>query len=161
MANLTDIPSPNIPAGIAALDAHLPAVLEGKTLADIGWSRVSPYTLCIPLWAMQQDFYLLRLQFDCYPEWPPGAQFVNPITKNYEKEKDVCWLPVIEAPNLRVHKDYQGQGQLICNSSTCEFYKVRHALDKPEHIWKSTYTFMHTLSTIRHAMYASYSGRMS
>lgn len=154
-----------IPArGKAALERDLPLVLRDRSLADAGWSRLDDLTLCIPLWSLGGDFYLLRLQFHCYPEWPPGTLFVNPITRDYRFPDDKRWLPTIEAPHLRVHADYaNSKKQLICNSTTCEFYEVRHGLDDQNHIWdEKQHNFNHTLFTITQALQSEhYKGRQS
>ena len=161
MAALNADPVPNLPAGIARLERDLPDVLAGRTLEQAGWVQPTRSSLCIPTWSKTFDFFLLRLTFECYPEWPPSALFVNPITKIYEG-KDIMWLPKIEAPHLKTHANYADRhGQVICNSSTLEFYKVGHGLGDAGHIWNESYTFQHTLHTITDALRSSfYLGRM-
>jgi len=164
MAAVNETPVAAPARGIEALERDLPVVLRGRPVEEAGWCRFDDLTLLIPLWSIAFDFYLLRLQFHCYPEWPPSAQFVNPVTKEYKVGHDTIWLPSIEAPHIRVHADYSGQKrQLICNSSTLEFYEVRHGLDHPDHIWRSDrQNFNHTLSTISHALQREYyRGRQS
>lgn len=164
MAALNEMPVPVPARGIAALERDLPIITRGCTVEDLGWCRPDDLTLFIPLWSREGHFYLLRLQFHCYPDWPPSAQFVNPRTGAYVFGEDKIWLPTIQAPHLAVHADYSNtKKQLICNSSTLEFYELRHGLDKPEHIWNSeTMNFNHTLSTIRQALRSEhYVGRQS
>ena len=49
--------------------------------------------------------------------------------------------------------------QLICNSTTLEFYDVRHSV-QAQHIWDaSRHNFNHTLFTITEAMRHYYKGR--
>lgn len=161
MANVNETPVPDPARGAAALERDIPIVLGGRPLETAGWVRVNDLTLCIPLWSTGADFFLLRLQFHCYPVWPPSAQFVNPLTKEYKISEDARWLPKIEAPHLQVHPNYSNTNkQLICNSSTLEFYEVRHGLDKPEHVWnETTQNFNHTLFTITEALRNHYKGR--
>jgi hypothetical protein len=166
MAQLNTDPVPLPPAeAIAALEEDLPIVLQGKTLDEVGWVRLDPLTLLMPMVGVQQgnppDDYLLRLGFGYYREWPPSAQFVNPETKQYTIGKDARWLPKLEGCNeIHVHADYESKGQLICSSITLEFYKVRHGLD-PKHLWDSKrQNFAATLATIRWALRSDfYKGR--
>lgn len=163
MARANETPVPDPARGKAGLERDLPVVLAGRSLTDAGWVKINDLTLCIPLWSAAGDFFLLRLQFDCYPAWPPSAQFVNPLTKEYTFPDDARWLPKIEAPHLQVHPNYNHNGggkQLICNSSTLEFYEVRHGLDKEEHMWnEGRDNFNHTLFTIKDALLRYYKGR--
>src|SRR5205823_2646053 len=102
-------PIPDPARGAEAFERDLPLVLKGRTLEEAGCSKIDSVTLCMPLWSPSGDFFLLRLQFHCYPEWPPSALFVNPLTKDYKIGEDERWLPRIEAPNLQVHANYSGQ----------------------------------------------------
>jgi hypothetical protein len=75
----------------------------------------------------QVDLYLLKLVFDHYPKGPPSAQFINPLTMNYTIPNDVRWVPKCEnAPDIHFHPNYNNVVQLICSSTTLEFYKVNH-----------------------------------
>ncbi|MDA9504961.1 hypothetical protein XI09_09670 [Bradyrhizobium sp. CCBAU 11386] len=160
MANANETPVPDPARGGEALERDLPLALKGRTLEEAGWCRIDGLTLCVPLWSPSADFFLLRLQFHCYPEWPPSAQFVNPITKDYKLGDDDRWLPNIEAPHLRVHPNYNDQKrQLICNSTTLEFYNLRHPVEA-RHVWDpERHNFNHTLFTITEAMRLYYRGR--
>lgn len=160
MANANETPVPDPARGAEALERDLSLVLKGRTLEEAGWCRIDGLTLCVPIWSTSADIFLLRLQFHCYPEWPPSALFVNPITRDYKVGEDERWLPRIEAPHLHVHPNYNGQnGQLICNSATLEFYTVRHSVEA-QHIWNpSRHNFNHTLFTITEAMRHHYKGR--
>ena len=152
-----------------ALDEDLPKVLKGRTVADAGWRRPDPLTLLIPLWATaptgSHDFYLLRLHFGYYRDWPPSAQFVNPRTLTYSIGSDTLWLPKIEGcSELRIHSAYDHSGrklQLICCSNTLEFYEVRHGV-KQQHLWNGkTLNFAATLNAICRGLGpAYYKGRM-
>jgi len=161
MAEIGKDPVPNTPAeAVAALNSHLPIVLRGKTMSEVGWERPDLLTLLIPLVGTRDDGaddkYLLRLNFGYYPEWPPSALFVNPDTKQYAYPSDISWLPIVEGNNgLAVHKDYNNQGQLICCSMTLEFYKVRHSVD-PRHLWNSKGNFAATLNAIKNALKPPY-----
>ncbi len=78
MARAREAPLPNTPARAqAALDAHLPLALRGRTLDEVGWARPDPLTLLIPLSGIREDGtrddFLLRLHFLYYPDWPPSA----------------------------------------------------------------------------------------
>ncbi len=162
MASVNETPVPDPARGIQALERDLIVVLRNRSVKEVGWCRSNDLTLLIPLWSTGFDFYLLRLQFHCYPEWPPSAQFVNPVTTEYRAGEDVTWLPLVEAPHIRVHADYSNsKRQLICNSSTLEFYELRHGLDNPDHIWRpESQNFNHTLATIAQALQGDhYRGR--
>jgi hypothetical protein len=141
-----------------------------KGLRELSYQRPEPLTLLVPLFgnpdSESPDLYLLRLQFSYYPEWPPSAQFVNPLTRQYDKDKDLAWLPRIEGnQRIQVHPNYQTQGgqsiQLICSSMTLEFYKVRHDC-KESDIWTNTHSFAATLNEIRMGLRpdGGYKGRM-
>ena len=137
-----------------------------KGLHGLSYQRPDPLTLLVPLFGSpgseSPDLYLLRLQFSYYPEWPPSAQFINPSTRQYDKAKDLLWLPHIEGnPRIQVHSDYQGKGQVICSSMTLEFYKIRHGCSESD-IWTETHTFAATLNEILMGLRpdCGYKGRM-
>src|SRR6266496_4143176 len=114
MARMNTNPVPVAPAdAIAALEEDLPVVLKGRTLEDVGWKRLDPLTLLVPMVGERpgqpDDPYLLRLGFGYYREWPASALFVNPETNDYRLGEDTKWLPKIEGTNeIAVHADYQG-----------------------------------------------------
>lgn len=158
MAKDGETPVPDLTRGADALREDLPKVLQGRTLEESGWCQPDLLTLLVPLFAQRDDrttdFYLLRLYFNCYPEWPPSAQFINPQTLKYEGSVDKKWLPKIEgSQEIAVHDNYSNQGiQLICSSVTLEFYQVRHSV-KSEHIWDDKrQNFSATLAAIRHGL---------
>lgn len=168
MAEVGKEPIPNTPVlAIETLDRHMPLVLRGKTLEEMGWERPDLLTLLVPLRAVNAngsaDEYLLRLHFGYYPEWPPSAQFVNPITREYKYPDDMRWLPRIEGTNeIQVHPNYDNnKGQLICSSVTLEFYLVRHGVEQ-RHLWGERQNFAATLSAIQHGLRQPfYKGRHS
>ena len=96
------------------------------------------------------------------PKGPPSAQFINPITMNYAFPDDVRWVPFCEGlPDIHFHTNYGGSsGQVVCSSSTLEFYKVNHDV-QPEHVWNpERMNFVTTLSAIRRALASTnYRGR--
>jgi hypothetical protein len=150
---------------IAAFERDLPKALKNRTLEEAGWHRLDDMTLLVPLQGRQVngtiDSYLLRMGFACYPEWPPSTLFVNPQTLSYDKAKDQCWLPKIEAcSEIAVHTDYQNHGQLICCSLTLEFYAILHGV-QPEHVWNSQkHNFAATINQIDWALRSQfYKGR--
>lgn len=154
-------PIPDPSRGADALREHLPKVLQGRTLDEAGWHQPDLLTLLIPLFAQCEgqaaDFYLLRLQFNYYPEWPPSAQFVNPQTLKYAGPADKKWLPAIDGTDeIRVHDNYSHGNQsiqLICSSITLEFYLVQHGINKPEHIWDGKrQNFNATLTAVRRGL---------
>lgn len=161
MAKMNTEPTAMRPAdAIEALDEDLSKVLKGKTIEETGWTRLDPLTLLVPVNGGRGDTvddYLLRLGFGYYREWPPSAQFVNPVTKIFEVGKDEKWLPKIEGWNeLHVHANYNGTGQLICCSNTLEFYKVRHGMEA-KHLWNpERQNFAATLAAINWALRSTY-----
>ena len=167
MAEIGKDPVPNTPAdAVVALDSHLPIVLRGKTMSEVGWERPDLLTLYIPLSGQRadgkEDEYMLRLNFGYYPEWPPSAQFVNPQTKQYLYPDDVSWLPHFEGNSgIAMHTAYKNEScpqgrQLICCSMTLEFYLVRHGVD-PRHLWNSKRdNFAATLNAIRGVLQQPY-----
>lgn len=152
-------PVANTPAdAIAALDSHLPLVTRGRSLAELGWERPDPLTLFVPMHGHavdgSVDEYLLKLGFGHYPDWPPSAQFVNPSTRTYAKGQDERWLPRIVDPSneIKTHADYNREQQLICCSTTLEFYAVGHSF-KPEHGWDpATQNLAATLNAIERGL---------
>ena len=158
MASLNVSPIPDIQRGIEALEHDLPLVLKERSIEQAGWCLLDQLTLLVPLYAKSPidlyDLYLLKLNFSCYPEWPPSAQFVNPSTLNYVPVEDKKWLPLIEGANgIAFHDNFPGHGiQLICCSTTLEFYQVRHAVN-PEHIWQHPYqNFSATIAAIKYGL---------
>jgi hypothetical protein len=161
----TDIdPVPDPHRGIEALQRDLLKVLRGSSLIEVGWAQTDPLTLFVPMFGLNADgvydFYLVRLNFLYYPEWPPSAQFVNPGTLAFTGVDDKKWLPHIEGTNeIAVHEAYkQHEGanpiQLICCSTTLEFYAVRHGV-QPQHVWDGTkMNFSATLAALRYGLRA-------
>lgn len=150
------------PAAREALERDLVKGLRGRS-----YQRPDPLTLLVPMFGNPDsdspDLFLLRLQFSCYPEWPPSAQFVNALTRQYDKAKDLIWLPRIEGNNrIAVHADYSNSmGQVICSSMTLEFYNVRHGGNEPE-VWTEKHTFAATINEIEMGLRpdGGYKGRM-
>jgi hypothetical protein len=156
VAKAGEKPVPNSPLlAREALDRDLPLVLRGVAFERSGWSRPDPLTLLVPMWGQlpdaPPDFYLLRLNFAYYPEWPPSARFVNPVTLSYDPETDKRWVPKIEnSPRIQTHAWYnnnQTQLQLICSSMTLEFYLVLHGVE-PQDLWTAKHRFSATLGEI-------------
>jgi hypothetical protein len=161
----------------ASLDAHLARILRGRAPADVGWDRPDKLTLFVPMrgFTVETDFcsygfdpsaadavpyadqpdgddYLLRLFFSHYPQSPPSARFVNPTTRKYDVGTDVKWLPSLEGgTEVHVHQTYETIGQLVCTSSTLEFYKVNHSVE-PKHQWRPGSTFIVLLNTLSRYM---------
>jgi hypothetical protein len=150
-------PVPSTPTlAIEALEKDLKKVLKGKTLEEVGWERPDPLTLLLPMVGVREDgtedCYLLRLHFAYYPEWPPSALFVNPETRSYQYPQDEKYLPEIVGNEIKMHANYNNKQQLICCSTTLEFYLVRHGV-KPEHVWdKSHQNFWATISAIKRGL---------
>lgn len=164
------VPVPNTPSkAAAAFEEHLRAYLKflnAHDVSDLGIKVTDPLTMIVPLTGTgngHSDEYTLRMNFGYYPEWPPSARFVNPETLLYENGKDTKWLPKIQGTNeIAVHPDYNGQGQLICNSMTLEFYLVNHSYSKKEHLWRPGMTFQSTLTVITWALSSPfYQGRQA
>jgi hypothetical protein len=156
------MPVQDIHAGREAFQRDLMAALKGGTLADRNWAKPDDLTLLVPMLAEnpsqdQTDFYLLRLLFDHYPKGPPSAQFINPLTMAYSYPADVHWVPRSEgAEHIAFHPNYNGSIQLICSSTTLEFYKVNHEV-KPEHVWNpDRMNFLHTLAAIKSGLAPAY-----
>ena len=111
----------------------------------------------------KKDPYLLRLYFDHYPTWPPGAQFVNPLTLLFDGQHDKKWVPQASIGNeFAFHTTYPGCGQLICCSLSLEFYKVNHSVDD-QYVWQGDkQSFVATIAAIKRALaQPHYRGRFS
>jgi hypothetical protein len=152
----------------AAFEHDLIVVLGGRrvTWGESGWTRLDELTLLIPLTGYRNQVadgpaFLLKLDFRHYPEWPPGAQFVNPTTNTYTFPADRFWLPRLESDEIRTHENHPNIGQLICSSVTREFYEILHDVDD-KYVWKHPkQTFAATLNTIEGALTECYNGRFS
>ena len=167
MARAKEVPVPNTPKrAVDAIEAHLPVVLRGRTLEEVGWERPDPLTLLIPVPGNTADGawddYLLRLGFLYYPDWPPSTQFVNPETRAYRFPEDKCWLPKIEGTGeIAVHAQYDlpnnaGKIQLICSSVTLEFYQVLHSVEE-RLVWNpKVQNFAATLAAIERGLRQPY-----
>lgn len=162
MAKIGEDPVLNSPlAAREALERDLVKGLRGRT-----HQRPDSLTLLVPMFgnpdSESPDLFLLRLQFSYYPEWPPSALFMNPLTRQYDKAKDLMWLPRIEGNSrIQVHADHQQIGQLICSSMTLEFYKIRHGCNESD-VWTPKHTFAATLNEIEMGLRpeGGYKGRM-
>mgnify|MGYP001548440972 CR=1 FL=1 len=159
---IAPMPVQDIHAGKEAFQRHLQAILKDSTLTDKGWSKPDDLTLLVPMLVenaaqRQVDLYLLRLFFDHYPKGPPSAQFINPLTMTYVYPDDVRWVPKCEgAPDIAFHPNYNSAGQLICSSTTLEFYKVNHSVNA-EHVWDpQRMSFLSTLAAIRRGLTPAY-----
>jgi hypothetical protein len=165
MAARNVTPIPDMATSAKAFTVDLEKVLDGDTLERRGWAKPDDHTLLVPLFgfcAGRADFYLLKLRFTCYPEWPPSAQFVNPLTQEYLPAKDKLWVPNIQADSeFAVHPEYafgQSSIQLICSSVTLEFYQVHHSVED-QHLWNAEKQNFHaTIAAIRRAMRNLYVG---
>jgi hypothetical protein len=156
------MPLQDIHAGREAFQRDLLAILREDTLARRGWSKPDDLTLLVPMLVGNDqlgktDLFLLKLVFDHYPKGPPSAQFVNPITLTYSHPDDLCWVPKCEgAPDIHFHPTYGDGGQLICSSTTLEFYKVNHDV-QPGHVWDpQRMNFLTTLTAIRRGLAPAY-----
>ncbi len=144
----------DVHAGREAFARDLEIVLKGASPAERGWAAPNDLTLLVPLFASATagtcDAYLLKLFFDHYASGPPSAQFINPMTMSYTFPDDVKWVPRIEGhPAIAFHTNYSNQGQLICSSTTLEFYKVNHRVED-RHIWcQGKMNFLTTISAIK------------
>lgn len=157
----------DVHSGREAFARDLEIVLKGASPAERGWAVPNDLTLLVPLFASAaagtSDFYLLKLFFDHYDSGPPSAQFVNPITMSYSFPGDVIWVPRIEGHTaIAFHANYSNQGQLICSSTTLEFYKVNHGVEDG-HIWRQgQMTFLTTISAIKAGLAQPfYKGRLT
>lgn len=162
---IAPVPVQDIHAGKEAFQRDLQRVLRDASLSDRGWVKQDELTLLVPMIAESMDgradLYLLRLVFDHYPKGPPSAQFVNPLTLSYSYPQDACWVPRSEGANhIHFHTNYNGFGQLICSSTTLEFYKVNHDV-AAENVWNAErMNFLSTLAAIRSGLApAFYRGR--
>lgn len=169
MASHTQRPNVDLAAGRQVLEEHLPRVLalKGRSLSDLGWRRPSDRTLLIPMagtHAGVREEYLLRLDFLIGREWPPSAKFVNPETLDYQLGADQHHLPIIASPEVHVHSAYGSADgrtlQLICCSAVFQYYDVVHGGDDAI-LWRSTDTFIHTVSAIERGLTTHYSGRFA
>lgn len=159
---IAPMPVQDIHAGRDTFLRDLQSILKDDTLTDRGWSKPDDLTLLVPMLVEnplqgQVDLYLLKLFFDHYPKGPPSAQFINPLTMNYVYPEDVRWIPKCEgATDIHFHPNYNGSGQLICSSSTLEFYKVNHDV-APQHVWDpQRMNFLTTLAAIRRGLAPDY-----
>lgn len=153
----------------AALEQDLPVVVRGRgvTWEESGWTRPDELTLLIPVTGYANNVadeppFTLKLEFRHYPEWPPSAQFVNPVTRSFARPGDLYWLPRLESDEIRTHADYGEQHiQLICSSVTLEFYDVLHGVED-KLVWKHPrQTFAATLNQIEWALRNCYHGRFA
>lgn len=157
---IAPVPVQDIHQGRAAFLRHLEAALKEGSLVDKGWFKLDDLTLLVPMFASTQegqaDLYLLRLVFDHYPKGPPSAQFINPMTLSYSYPQDVQWVPRSEgAPDIAFHPNYSGV-QLICSSTTLEFYKVNHEVNA-DHVWNpERMNFLSTLAAVRRGLAPAY-----
>ena len=167
MASHISQPNVDLAAGKQVLNEHLPRVLslKGKTLAELGWRQPSDRTLLVPMYGIHEgvsEDYLLRLDFLTGKDWPPSAKFVNPVTLDYQIGADQHHLPMITSPELHVHSAYQSNDgrtiQLICCSAVFQYYDVVHGGDDSI-LWRSSDTFLTTLSAVERAFATHYSGR--
>lgn len=153
----------------AALEHDLAVVLRGRgvTWEESGWTRANDLALLIPVTGYAANVadgppFTLKLEFHHYPDWPPSAQFVNPVTRTFVRPGDLYWLPRIESDEIRTHADYGEQHiQLICSSVTLEFYEVLHGVED-KHVWRHPrQTFAATLNQIEWALRNCYHGRFA
>mgnify|MGYP001548397211 CR=1 FL=1 len=149
------VPIQDVHAGREAFARDLESALKGASPCERGWAMPNDLTLLVPLFASNSagscDAYLLKLFFDHYSNGPPSAQFVNPLTLSYSFPGDVVWVPHIEGNvSIAFHTNFNNnQNQLICSSTTLEFYKVNHGVDE-KHIWHAgQMTFLSTISAIK------------
>lgn len=162
-------PPVDLAAGRAVLAVTLPRVLSAlgaESMEALDWSQPNANTLLVPMQGRLGDVvepYLLKLHFRTSQDWPPSAQFVNPETLNYDRERDRHHLPDLRSPEAHMHPAYQDPHgrllQLICCSATFEFYDVLHPLHEARHLWKPTDTFLLPLRAIERAMANHYHGR--
>ncbi len=170
MAQANERPAVDVQAGLAALEEDIPRVLrllEKSSIEELGWSRPNKLSLLIPMTGVLQgkaDNYTLRLGFQAYRKWPPSAQFVNPQTGAYAHPDDQQHIPKLTSGECHTHAAYPrpcgGTMQLICCSTTLEFYDVLHSVEE-RHLWLETYTFLTTIMVIRKAFDTAYQGRFS
>ena len=148
------VPVQDIHAGREAFASDLQDALKGASPATRGWAMPNDLTLLVPLFSPSvngnSDSYMLRLFFDHYSNGPPSALFVNPLTMSYSFPGDVMWVPLIEGHSaIHFHTNYGDGGQLICSSTTLEFYKVNHSVEE-QNIWRPGHmTFLSTISAIK------------
>jgi hypothetical protein len=158
---IAPVPVQDVHAGIEGFRRDLERALGAGSLLDRGWTKPDALTLLVSLFAVHDeahpDLYLLRLYFDHYPKGPPSAQFVNPLTLSYSFPQDAMWVPKIESsPTIHFHPNYNNSGQLICSSTTLEFYKVNHDV-APENVWSpERMNFLNTIAAIKAGLIAAY-----
>lgn len=158
---IAPVPIQDIHRGRDAFARDLQKVLKGASPAERGWAQPNDLTLLVPFFAQapdgSSDFYLLKLFFDHYADGPPSAQFVNPATLSYSYPDDAKWVPRSEGhPSIAFHPHYNNERQLICSSTTLEFYKVNHDVNE-KHIWRpGQMTFLSTLAAIKAGMATPY-----
>lgn len=151
----------DIHAGREAFARDLDLALKGTSPSERGWAMPDDLTLLVPLFAYKEDgtcdAYLLKLHFDYYASGPPSAQFVNPETLAYTHPGDIRWVPHSQGhAAIAFHTNYDNQGQLICSSTTLEFYKVNHSVEE-RNIWRhGEMTFMSTIAAIKSGLSAPY-----
>lgn len=169
MASHTERPCVDLAAGRQVLEEHLPRVLalKGQSLSDLGWRRLSDRALLIPMVGTHdgvREEYLLRLDFLTGKEWPPSAKFVNPETLDFQLEADQHHLPTIASPEVHVHSAYRSADgrtlQLICCSAVFQYYDVVHGGDDAI-LWRSSDSFINTVSAIERGFATHYSGRFA
>jgi hypothetical protein len=154
-------PIQDVTQGRSAFATDLQKHLGNRSIDEVGWAKPDDLTLLIPLFGTRpdgtKDFFLLRLYFDHYPTWPPGAQFVNPASQRYQYPQDVSWVPQNAGqPQIAFHSNYAGQGQVICCSLTLEFYKVNHQVED-DVIWqRDKHKFTSTIAAIKGALAPAY-----
>lgn len=167
MANHSERPTLDLAAGRAVLSEDLPRALEllgVSSEAELGWRKTDNRTLIVPIRGQVNghvEEYTLRLQFFTGRDWPPSAQFVNPITLQYTFPDDVSHLPILQSPEVHVHPQYQSASetlQLICCSATLEYYSVLHGGDN-NILWQPKDTFLTTIAAIERAMNSFHTGR--
>ena len=149
--------------GRAAFAEHLPRVLRGRTMKQLGWKQPTPLSLIVPMYAGPEgaDDYTLRLSFEYYPVWPASGIFVNPETGAFDQQRDLYWLPRIgDDPGFRVHQHYGHPGytgQLLCCSFVAEFYRIEHQV-QAEHLWDGErFTFEATIERVQRTLRSSFS----
>lgn len=151
----------DVHAGREAFARDLERALKGASPAERGWAVPNDLTLLAPFFCERADgsidFFLLRLLFDHYASAPPSACFVNPATLSYSHPADMAWVPRIEGhSSIGFHPSYSGGGQLICSSTTLEFYQVNHGVED-KHRWRpGEMTFMTTLAAIKSGLAKPY-----
>lgn len=127
--------------------------------------------LYVDMWSMDQsgsklDDYHLKLDMSYYKIWPPGAMFVNPNTKGFDKARDMKWFPKLAAAppgtGIGLHPEHDLQDgtkrQLICNSMVLEYYLSNHNPSEQEKWDPNRHDFGTTLSTVQLILRKPYYG---